>query len=164
MDWSLSPGDTAAVPSGRHEILDHLRRVVAAGSDLSSAELIVGELLANAVCHTDGVANICLSWDGPHPLLCVADRGSAAAPLGVADQAGSSGPSDGRGAAGSCGRHVAAAGRLENLCAVQLPEDLLADGGRGLYLVSRLALDVAVTPRPHGGTVVEVLLDLTRPD
>ena len=44
----------------------------------------------------------------------------------------------------------------------RLPEDPLAEGGRGLYLVARLALDVAVAARATGGTVVSVTLDLQR--
>jgi hypothetical protein len=38
----------------------------------------------------------------------------------------------------------------------------MAEGGRGLYLVASLALDVAVAPRATGGTVVSVTLDLHR--
>jgi hypothetical protein len=44
----------------------------------------------------------------------------------------------------------------------RLPDDLLADGGRGLFLVAHLALDVAVAARATGGSVVSVTLDLTR--
>jgi anti-sigma regulatory factor (Ser/Thr protein kinase) len=170
VDWSLASGDTAAVPSVRHEILDHLRQITAPGSDLSSAELVVGELLANAVTHAAGVASISLAWDGPHPLLRVADDGADLATVGSDGNRNSTLSSIGtsvstsHATARNRSRHGAAARTLAGLRVGQLPEDLLADGGRGLYLVSRLALDVSVTPRPHGGILVEVVLDLTRPD
>jgi anti-sigma regulatory factor (Ser/Thr protein kinase) len=129
VEWCVEPGDAAAVSRIRHRIMDCLSRVAAPDADLDSANLVVAELLANALAHTRGPAWVSLRWDGSHPLLSVAD----------------SGPGMGRGTV---------VGRL--------PTDPMATGGRGLYLVSTLALDVAVAPRAGGGSVISVTLDLMR--
>lgn len=134
VEWSLDPRDSAAVPRLRHRIVECLGRLAGPGADLADAELVVAELLANAVEHTTGPAWVSLRWEGSHPLLSVADLGP--------------------------GLHGGTGGR--DLLA-RLPEDQLSTSGRGLYLVSRLALDVAVAPRRTGGTVVSVTLDLARP-
>jgi hypothetical protein len=90
--------------------------------------------------HTTGPAWISLRWDGTHPLLSVADVGP-----------------------GFARPDVAAGDVMERrTLSPRLPSDPLATGGRGLYLVSRLALDVAVSPRQTGGTVVSVTLDVRR--
>ncbi len=73
--WSLGAGDTAAVPSVRHGIMDALRRDAVRDADLWSAEIIVAELLSNAVMHTHGPASVTLHWDGDYPLLNVCDDG-----------------------------------------------------------------------------------------
>lgn len=136
MEWSIEPGDVAAVPVLRRRIMACLAGLAQPGEDLSGAELVVGELLSNAVAHTEGPAWISLRWDGPHPLLSVADLGPGFGP----------GPG-------------AAARTLD----ARLPDDPLAVGGRGLYLVTRLSRDVAVSRRSTGGSVVSVTLDLARP-
>lgn len=140
MEWSLHPQDRAAAHRLRHHIMACLTRLAAPGSDLSAAEIVVGELLSNAIAHTHSAAWVTLRWDGVHPLLSVADLGP------------------GFGPAAHGGRHSVPDRGLRP----RLPDDLLADGGRGLYLVSRLALDLAVAPRATGGSVVSVTLDLTR--
>jgi anti-sigma regulatory factor (Ser/Thr protein kinase) len=136
-EWSLKPGDTAAVPGLRHRIMNALRRQTTRDADLWSAEIVVGELLSNSVVHTRGIATVILSWDGDHPMLSITDIGHAA-------------------------------DRPDSATAVtplpqfpgRLPGDALAEGGRGLYLVSSLALDVQVAARARGGSRVSVLLDV----
>jgi anti-sigma regulatory factor (Ser/Thr protein kinase) len=142
VEWALEPADTAAVRRLRHQIMQALRRIAVAGADLSSAEIVVAELLTNALAHTSGQAWISLRWDGVHPLLSVADLGP-----GFALSDGTGGPA-----------LIDAARTL----VPRLPDDPLAEGGRGLFLVARLALDVAVAARATGGTVVSVTLDLQR--
>jgi anti-sigma regulatory factor (Ser/Thr protein kinase) len=85
------------------------------------------------VTHTAGPAFVSLQWDGDHPMLSVADSGPRCPAL---DQA-------------------------EPLA--ELPADPLAEHGRGLFLVSRLALDVEVATGRHGGSQVSVTLDVARP-
>ncbi len=75
MDWFLAGGNPASVTLLRHEIRDHLLRHAVPGSDVSDAELIVTELLANAVEHTAGPAWVQLSWLQDRPQLVVRDLG-----------------------------------------------------------------------------------------
>jgi len=137
--WALEPADPAAIPRLRRQIMRSLSRRSGAESDLDASELVVAELLSNALSHTTGRAWISLRWEGTHPLLSVADLGPEfpiASYPGLIDADGSLLP--------------------------RLPDDLLAEGGRGLYLIAHLALDVAVAPRTTGGSVVSVILDLRR--
>ena len=140
VEWSLEPGDTASVPRLRHRILGCLRALAAPESDLTDAEIVVGELLSNATAHTTGPTWVTLRWDGVHPMLSVADLG----PDFV--------------------RALDRDGRLpdDRTLRASLPADPLADGGRGLYLITTLAHDVAIAPRATGGSVLSVTLDLRR--
>jgi anti-sigma regulatory factor (Ser/Thr protein kinase) len=139
VEWSLEPADIAAIPRLRQQIMRVLGRLATTDADLGASEIVVAELLSNALAHTAGRAWITLRWDGVHPLLSVADVGpgfSVAARPGLINAARTLVP--------------------------RLPDDPLADGGRGLYLVAYLALDVAVAERSTGGSVVSVTLDLKR--
>jgi anti-sigma regulatory factor (Ser/Thr protein kinase) len=141
VEWVLRPGDLAEVPRLRHRIMGRLRDIAAPDADLDSTELVVAELLNNAIAHTGGPAWISLRWDGTHPLLSVADVGPGF-----------------KASKGGLARFV---DRRRTLTP-HLPTDPMAENGRGLYLVARLALDVAVAARATGGTVVSVTLDLKR--
>ena len=153
MEWTLEPADTAAVRRLRHHIIRTLGRMATPDSDLAATEIVVAELMTNALAHTAGRAWVSLRWDGLHPLLSVADMGPGFTEFGekvAATRTGSSRLS------------VDATRTL----VPRLPDDPLAESGRGLFLVAHFALDVAVAPRATGGTVVSVTLDLTsaRPD
>jgi anti-sigma regulatory factor (Ser/Thr protein kinase) len=50
-------------------------------SDLDAAELVVGELVANAVRHGAPPFGICIDWHGDEPVLCVVDRGRGMKPV-----------------------------------------------------------------------------------
>ncbi|HEX3464334.1 MAG TPA: ATP-binding protein [Candidatus Elarobacter sp.] len=50
-------------------------------SDLDGAELVVGELLANAVRHGAPPFGVCIDWHEDPPMLCVVDRGPGMRPL-----------------------------------------------------------------------------------
>ena len=136
MEWTLQPGDTAAIPALRRRMVGWLARGAAPGSDLNAAELVIGELLSNALAHTAGPAWVSMRWEGTHPLLSVADIG----------------PGFGTGSYPTLS--------ADRTLVPDLPLDPLSITGRGLYLVARLALDVAVAPRHTGGNVVSVTLDL----
>jgi len=117
-----------------------LRRQVGARTtthDLDAAELVVAELLGNIIAHTRGEAWVALGSSARHLLLSVGDQGP-----GFTDR----------------GDLLDAAGQL---CPT-LPQDRLAEHGRGLYLVRSCVLDLAVVARPTGGTVVSVTLALAR--
>ena len=139
MEWTLEPADTAAVNRLRHQIMQTLTRIATPNADLSATEIVVAELLTNALAHTAGRAWVSLRWDGVHPLLSVADLGPGFAMPSTNVQIDA-----------------------ERTLIPRLPEDPLAEGGRGLYLVAHFALDVAVAARSTGGTVVSVTLDLKR--
>jgi anti-sigma regulatory factor (Ser/Thr protein kinase) len=132
MDWMVSANDAQAVPPLRREIMTFLRRHTGTEADLASAELVVGELLSNAVAHGPERARVSLRWDGEHPVLTVADVGRRAG----AGQGGPALPAD-------------------------LPADLLADGGRGLYIAEQLSRRLAVQVRASG-SVVSATLNLRR--
>lgn len=133
MDWYLETRDPAAVPRLRREIMAYLERHASPGSDTADAALVVSELLANAFAHADGPAWVSLRWDGPHPVISVADLGPGFPPELLGRQRrGESGP------------------------------DPWADGGRGLFLATHLARDLAVAARAAGGSVVKATLDVTR--
>lgn len=138
MEWALEPADAAAVPRLRQQIMRSLRRHATEDADLAASELVVAELLSNALAHTPGKAWVSLRWDGLHPLLSVADLGPGF-------------PTDRPGLINT-----------DRSLVPRLPDDPLAEGGRGLYLVAHLALDVAVASRATGGSVVSVTLNLRR--
>ncbi len=50
-------------------------------SDLDAAELVVGELLANAVRHGAPPFGVCIDWHDDPPILCVVDRGGGMPPV-----------------------------------------------------------------------------------
>lgn len=160
MEWALEPADTAAVPRLRQQIMRLLARQAGPDADLAASEVVVAELLSNALAHTAGQAWVSLRWDGEHPLLSVADLGPGFPVEDDADPAGREPADSERNLVAEVPEDPPADGE-RNLVA-RLPEDPLADGGRGLYLVAHLALDVAVTNRSTGGSVVSVTLDLNR--
>ena len=53
----------------------------AASSDLDGAELVVGELVANAVLHGAPPFGVCVDWTDDPPVLCVVDRGLGMPPV-----------------------------------------------------------------------------------
>lgn len=50
-------------------------------SDLDAAELVVGELIANAVRHGSPPFGVCIDWHDDPPVLCVVDRGRGMRPV-----------------------------------------------------------------------------------
>jgi anti-sigma regulatory factor (Ser/Thr protein kinase) len=50
-------------------------------SDLDTAELVVGELVANAVRHGAPPFGVCIDWHEDPPMLCVVDRGRGMRPV-----------------------------------------------------------------------------------
>lgn len=77
MDWYVDRGVRTAVTALRREIRAQLtRHADASAEELTDAELIAGELLANAVDHSQGPIWACLDWSQPQPTLTVRDMGS----------------------------------------------------------------------------------------
>jgi anti-sigma regulatory factor (Ser/Thr protein kinase) len=80
--WSYV-GDRADEAAGtRRAIRDFLEgQADSKASDLDSAELVAGELIANAVLHGAPPFGICIDWHDDPPILCVVDRGRGMRPV-----------------------------------------------------------------------------------
>jgi len=57
------------------------RQADAEQSDLDAAEMVVGELVANAVRHGAPPFGVCIDWHDDPPMLCVVDRGRGMRPV-----------------------------------------------------------------------------------
>lgn len=126
MDWYVDTKDPSAVRELRHAAVDFLRRHAESTADLSGAELVIAELLANAVEHAGGPAWVSLSWGGKYPTLTVRDLGPGfELPKGLPDE--------------------------------------LAEGGRGLFIVSSVVEQLTVSTRNGIGAKVSATLPVSRP-
>jgi anti-sigma regulatory factor (Ser/Thr protein kinase) len=75
VDWFLDGHDPSAVTALRHEVTDYLQRHAVDGGDLDDAQLVVSELLGNAVRHAAGPVWVTVSWGGESPTMTVQDLG-----------------------------------------------------------------------------------------
>lgn len=158
MDWYLDGDDRASLSALRREIRAYLGRHGEVDCDLSDAELVVEEIVGNAVRHAGGSIWVSLSWLETSPVLTVRDLGpgfdparlsaAAAAPLGEFDT-GDPGPGD--------------LGDRDDRRLVELDVDALAEGGRGLFLVTHLAPVLEAEARQAGGMTVRVELPVKKP-
>jgi PAS domain S-box-containing protein len=73
--WAFHSSDAYLARVSRHELMDFIRRHGRPSDDLSGAEHIVGELLANTVEHAPGLVNIEIDWTSREPVLTIADSG-----------------------------------------------------------------------------------------
>lgn len=143
MDWYLHAENPSALRALRHEVRDYLTRHAEPGSDTSDAELVVEELVGNAVRHAGGPVWVSVSWREVAPTLRVLDLGPGFDPATLA--AGPQSP----------------LGVLDTV--PDEPDDLdWAEGGRGLLLVTHLATDLAARAREVAGMDVSVTLPVKR--
>ncbi len=75
MDWMVASGDVSIVPVLREEATGYVRRHSAADSDVAGAEIVISELLTNAVVHASGPIWVSIDWTAQYPELRVADLG-----------------------------------------------------------------------------------------
>jgi anti-sigma regulatory factor (Ser/Thr protein kinase) len=75
VSWDVDASDPSSAAAVRTQFVAFLSRFVAADADLFPAELILGELLANAVGHAPGPVHVELAWRGNEPVLTVRDNG-----------------------------------------------------------------------------------------
>jgi serine phosphatase RsbU (regulator of sigma subunit)/anti-sigma regulatory factor (Ser/Thr protein kinase) len=73
--WSFRGDDVASAARIRRDLARVLRSVRASDAAVADAELVFGELLGNAVRHTDGHIEAALDLTGDSPVLHVLDRG-----------------------------------------------------------------------------------------
>ncbi len=73
--WTIDARSAAAARRAKRAFLWHLGEFASDGTDLSTSELIFGELVGNVARHTPGRAEITLELVGNNALLHVADEG-----------------------------------------------------------------------------------------
>jgi PAS domain S-box-containing protein len=74
--WRFHSSDALTTQEFRHELMHFLRLEPCNESALFDSELILGELLANAVAHAPGLIDAAIDWSGDFPLVTIADRGN----------------------------------------------------------------------------------------
>jgi anti-sigma regulatory factor (Ser/Thr protein kinase) len=80
--WSYVGDEVGEARRIRRDARRFLEAQADAGrSDLDGAELVVGELVANAVLHGAPPFGVCIDWDNDPPMLCVVDRGCGMPPV-----------------------------------------------------------------------------------
>ncbi|MGA8839481.1 MAG: SpoIIE family protein phosphatase [Candidatus Aquilonibacter sp.] len=73
--WSFHSSHAYTAHSARHEVMQVIERLAGANADLFTAELIVGEILANTVEHAPGLVNMEVDWSDASPVVTVVDTG-----------------------------------------------------------------------------------------
>jgi integral membrane sensor domain MASE1/anti-sigma regulatory factor (Ser/Thr protein kinase) len=73
--WSFHSSHAYSAHSARHEVMQFIERLAGADADLFTAELIVGEILANTVEHAPGLVNMEVDWSDAAPVVTVVDTG-----------------------------------------------------------------------------------------
>lgn len=74
--WTFDSSDWRAARQARCEFLARLGASVEAGTDLTAAELVFGELAANVAQHAAGPIEAALEWRNGNAVLHVIDRGT----------------------------------------------------------------------------------------
>lgn len=157
MDWFL--GDADQVGDFRRELVRHLTRHAAPGSDaaIADARLVASEAVGNAVRHTGGPVWVSLTWTSQLPVLQVFDIGPGFDVASLDRMGHGSVPAPALTAApGPAGEVPGEANGL--LASAQLE----AESGRGLLIMQALAPDVEVSLRKHAGVVVTFRLPVPR--
>jgi anti-sigma regulatory factor (Ser/Thr protein kinase) len=73
--WVFRGDDAAAAMDVRRKLVQVLRSANASEVEVADAELVFGELLGNAVRHTNGEVEAALDLTGDEPILHVLDQG-----------------------------------------------------------------------------------------
>jgi anti-sigma regulatory factor (Ser/Thr protein kinase) len=73
--WRFQATSPRCAHDTRLVLMSFLRQHAAADADLFTTELILGELLTNAVEHAPGRIDVRIDWAGDQPTVCVRDAG-----------------------------------------------------------------------------------------
>ena len=73
--WSFHSSHSYSAHHARHEVMRFIESIAQSGDDLFTAELIVGEILANTVEHAPGLVNMEIDWSETSPVITVVDSG-----------------------------------------------------------------------------------------
>lgn len=147
MDWYLHAGNPAASWTLRQEVRSYLRRHAEADTDVSDAELVVEELVGNAVRHAGGDIWVSVSWRELSPTLRVLDLGPGFDPSLLGDVEV---------------RPVERPPEQPTPGLEDVDPSLLAESGRGLFLVSHLAGSLEAHARAVGGMTMSVVLPVKK--
>ncbi len=133
VDWYLPAGAPENLPLLRRELVAYLRRHGEPDSDFDAAELLVAEAVGNAVRHTAGSVWVSLTWRSAQPTMSVYDLGPA---NGHPPEDPGPGPGD---------------------------REVLAESGRGLFIMQELAPWMESRGRSGEGLAVSMTLPVSRP-
>ncbi len=133
MDWYVNGDVPGSVSQLRHDIVSYLERHSDTSEGIDEAELLVSEVTGNAVRHAGGPIWVTLSWREVFPQLTVRDLGPGFDPA-----------------------------VLEPTPPDELVPDVLAEGGRGLFLITHLAPQLEAHGREGQGMVISVALPVKR--
>ncbi|HTU68946.1 MAG TPA: MASE1 domain-containing protein [Candidatus Baltobacteraceae bacterium] len=73
--WSFHSSHAYSAHNARHEVMNFIRQFAGGNQDLFTAELILGEILANTVEHAPGLVNVDVDWSSDSPIVTVVDTG-----------------------------------------------------------------------------------------
>jgi integral membrane sensor domain MASE1/anti-sigma regulatory factor (Ser/Thr protein kinase) len=73
--WSFHSSHSYSAHHARHEVMQFIAGLAPGDEDLFTAELIVGEILANTVEHAPGLVNMEIDWSEASPVVTVVDSG-----------------------------------------------------------------------------------------
>lgn len=125
--WTYDSRNSQDAHALRQEIGQFIRTFASTEDQLFSAELIIGEALANTVEHAPGWVSVNFDWTDTHPVVTISDAGPGIARVARA-----------------------------------LPNDVLSEGGRGLFLIASLARDLKIESKPGAGTQMRIVLPTER--
>jgi PAS domain S-box-containing protein len=73
--WRFHSSDAYTAAASRRELAAYLRSLAADAERVFSAELVIGEILANTVEHAPGMVEVTIDWRNQQPRLTVRDSG-----------------------------------------------------------------------------------------
>lgn len=73
--WSFHSSHAYSAHNARHEVMNFIRQFAGSDQELFTAELILGEILANTVEHAPGLVNVEVDWSNDSPVVTVVDTG-----------------------------------------------------------------------------------------
>jgi len=73
--WRFHSSDARTARNSRKELMAFLRPFATSNDDLYTAELVLGEILANTVEHAPGLVELTIDWNGEYPKLTAVDTG-----------------------------------------------------------------------------------------
>ncbi|HTZ54150.1 MAG TPA: MASE1 domain-containing protein [Candidatus Acidoferrum sp.] len=73
--WSFHSNHAYSAHNARHEVMRFIQELAQGDEELFTAELILGEILANTVEHAPGLVSMEIDWSDAAPIVTVVDTG-----------------------------------------------------------------------------------------